>query len=1158
MNPFAATSSQSGPSKSLFSSTSNQDQPQQPFPFSSALSKPPPKGSNIFGIPIESQTAKSDKTPLFGHIVSATPSGFNSDHTQSTRKSTLFEQPPVQQSPLFGNSSGALNINSNQFTNPSMFAPPSKSAQTTSEGGKSENTQTSPVDISMTSPDVSPSKPAGSAPIFNPPSVQLTQSPPKQSNSGRSGSPTRSIRSFAHPLSHSTSIEDIKPQNKPIHKPGVLPTGDGPNTNRTDDPLEMSNSELGRVYALQATPREVSHPNYMSDGMAGVDAEEANKAMTLSEEGRNEISARLKGEFVDEIELPNMPNIFNQEEQLEFNRAYQMQILKDSCAYAVAAAPPSTDLTAIIEFYNSRVQMIQHHGKISAPKRKADEAAHVDISTPTKRSKATTGSQSAPPKVKVANTVTPTPDRKRIMPKSGGNTTPTEKGSKRKAEVQLTKDDAEKESDRDRFLKKSRVQDAGHTPIAPRTRLPPAEKPMVSISKPTTSKTTNVFKNILRKAADETASTSSPSTPTPSSTLKEPPAPNSIFGTNANRSAAATSNTPTKNPEPSTVIKPPTFTISGTDFMSQFGKKAELSTAAEKAKRKAEDFDSDDETVEEWERRYDEEQQAKKQKMTTEAPKAVFTLDPTLKPTGLFGSLAKESSPSNAVSKPAPNTNLFGSISSSSTKESSSAAPPRSALTTGLFGSSSGSTLSTSASSTIFGASVFDSPKLRAEVKLTSTDNIFGHLSANNSQENSKVNSPAGGSDNGNDGDHSGDESPSTEDEDEDEDEVPDANTNGSGNSGEDTEDTSKDDLSEENITQTWKANPFAMQGSSTSSKLNLGSSIFGTGMKNGVSESSATKPQARSLFDRIERDEKGEPLRESPSPLSFPQDSTKNTDSPNGNPSVFDTSKASSTNLFGSAATSKTPTFNFFGSQGAASGDNTWKPNTPIKFRTPDGPDINITAASPVKATPGGKSISSPPRPSLFGTGAPSSVGFAFGGPPKSAVPQSLFLSAGNSSGVSSRGSSPGATTDTGGESANDSAADAKDENAAGEVSEDKSAASPATENERVLFKSKAKAHVFDKDVKNWVTRGLGMIYILKTTTEKDDGKTRMVFKVRPGGGIALNTHVLVDGKYESKSAKGVNFIIPAKEGFESWLLSLANAELAKEAVEILKAVQH
>ena len=51
---------------------------------------------------------------------------------------------------------------------------------------------------------------------------------------------------------------------------------------------------------------------------------------------------------------------------------------------------------------------------------------------------------------------------------------------------------------------------------------------------------------------------------------------------------------------------------SGTDFMTQFGQAAKKTEEAEKAKRKAEDFDSDEENERQWERKDQEEQRAKR------------------------------------------------------------------------------------------------------------------------------------------------------------------------------------------------------------------------------------------------------------------------------------------------------------------------------------------------------------------------------------------------------------------------------------------------------------------------------------------------------------------------------------------------------------------
>ncbi len=68
------------------------------------------------------------------------------------------------------------------------------------------------------------------------------------------------------------------------------------------------------------------------------------------------------------------------------------------------------------------------------------------------------------------------------------------------------------------------------------------------------------------------------------------------------------------------VFKVPTFAggASSTNFISQFGKAAEKTAADEKKKRKAADFDSDEEDLASWERRDAEEQRLKKQKLAEE------------------------------------------------------------------------------------------------------------------------------------------------------------------------------------------------------------------------------------------------------------------------------------------------------------------------------------------------------------------------------------------------------------------------------------------------------------------------------------------------------------------------------------------------------------
>ncbi|KAI9776093.1 MAG: hypothetical protein M1839_000606 [Geoglossum umbratile] len=65
------------------------------------------------------------------------------------------------------------------------------------------------------------------------------------------------------------------------------------------------------------------------------------------------------------------------------------------------------------------------------------------------------------------------------------------------------------------------------------------------------------------------------------------------------------------------VLKPPSFGTP-TNFMNQFAKRAEETAKKEKAKRKAEEFDSEEEDEDEWERRDEKAQLAKKQRLEAE------------------------------------------------------------------------------------------------------------------------------------------------------------------------------------------------------------------------------------------------------------------------------------------------------------------------------------------------------------------------------------------------------------------------------------------------------------------------------------------------------------------------------------------------------------
>ena len=86
---------------------------------------------------------------------------------------------------------------------------------------------------------------------------------------------------------------------------------------------------------------------------------------------------------------------------------------------------------------------------------------------------------------------------------------------------------------------------------------------------------------------------------------------------------------PSKTSEPAQApakpsFEPPKFEIkSGTNFFAQFGELAAKDAEREKAKRKAEEFDSEEENEEEWERKYAEAQQKKRKQLEEAGRKQV-------------------------------------------------------------------------------------------------------------------------------------------------------------------------------------------------------------------------------------------------------------------------------------------------------------------------------------------------------------------------------------------------------------------------------------------------------------------------------------------------------------------------------------------------------
>ena len=374
-------------------------------------------------------------------------------------------------------------------------------------------------------------------------------------------------------------------------------------------------------------------------------------------------------------------------------------------------------------------------------------------------------------------------------------------------------------------------------------------------------------------------------------------------------------------------------------------------------------------------------------------------------------------------------------------------------------------------------------------------------------------------------------------------------------------------------------------RSSRTSTDNPLSSAI--SNRSNAISGSSIEKPKPTmgSLFDRIEKDENGKPVK---APLSNGQ---------NLGQSVLKTPKVqSASNIFGqpsqptSETPSSTPSFNLFGANfsslgnkpeddSKADGDNTWKAGSQISFaNTPKAPDVKITSASPSKTPLGGglfgalkpstipdasnKSTSNLFFPSTSNSitgslGKSPLIGHQFGAPREisnaTLAPPSNSMSNNNS-----RATSPGATTGaTTGESGNDSEGD---EVYANETHPELSSAeaAEAEEMEDVIFDVKAKLYEFadskegSNTKKNWVVRGTDQFRVLK---HRDTKKTRMVMRLQVNGRIVLNSGLAKSLKYVHSKPKIVEIPVPkAPAVVQSWMVRVSKDEDAERLAAILE----
>ena len=246
-------------------------------------------------------------------------------------------------------------------------------------------------------------------------------------------------------------------------------------------------------------------------------------------------------------------------------------------------------------------------------------------------------------------------------------------------------------------------------------------------------------------------------------------------------------------------------------------------------------------------------------------------------------------------------------------------------------------------------------------------------------------------------------------------------------------------------------------------------------------------------------------------------------------------------------------------------SGDNTWKPNTPIKFG----------AAAPTESTT--PAAPAPAFSSLFGSIAPPKTNSDSSGHLNVPKPFSGFNFGGQlASATSSRASTPGMTTDgeghsTAGEEAEEDGAEAGTSQPAEPQVEDQTGLRDSEkENETLLFSvHMAKAMKYGEKKTDdgelswgWVEQAKGPLYILK---HKESGRTRVVLKVPPYGKARMNFEPLARMAYEvmgggGKMVQGA-FVdhLDSRDGDKwklgKWLMQVGKAEDAKEMARVLMA---
>ena len=309
----------------------------------------------------------------------------------------------------------------------------------------------------------------------------------------------------------------------------------------------------------------------------------------------------------------------------------------------------------------------------------------------------------------------------------------------------------------------------------------------------------------------------------------------------------------------------------------------------------------------------------------------------------------------------------------------------------------------------------------------------------------------------------------------------------------------------------------------------------------------------SRSLFDRIEKDEDGNLLRETPVAEQKKFSGFFNVNAPGTGGGMvksplFSTPKPTSKQ--NDKETSITDT---------SPGDHSWKVGNAIKFGGNESrPGLEITSPTPAKPTLGGLfgssqtdvSAKSPSKPvfNLFQPTPPKAPEVGFGiSIAKTANSLAPLDAASNNA---SRATSPGASSIA--DSVSESGADGAEHEAEKHAQIDLASAGPGEEKETKLFEVKGRAFEFDPSKKGWLAKGVGMIRVLKNP---DSGKARILMRQEPSGKIMLNAALLSEVEYKHKRPRTVELAVATDSGkLVSYTIRVANDDDGAKLAEILE----